>query len=404
MTETHLLLDISRLLSRAERPAPTGIDRVELAYAEKLLRRPPTSVSFVARGPLREITLLPRRLVEPFVRGLGRRWRGEPNEAGPPVESLAWKLRIHLVLHREWELHVFLRAPRRKRAAYLLVSHADLDRPASIERLKRYSGVRFICLVHDLIPMELPHFAGEGQAERHHRRMTTVARLADEVLVNSTPTASAFLDFCRGLGRSPPVEVAPLGVQAPASPPPPPAPGGPYFVVLATIEPKKNHIMLLDIWRRLAAEEGQPPRLVLIGQRGWKTEAIAEALARSDLPPGAVTEHNALSDDRVQALLSGARALLAPSLAEGFGLPVGEALALNVPVVCSDIPAHRYVGGDAPDYLPASDADAWLQAVRDYSASDSLRRRAQLARIGRWRAPSWDDHFEQVLPVLSGCR
>ena len=403
MSQDHILLDISRLLSRAKRPVPTGIDRVELTYAEALARRPAREVSFAARGPLREIVPLPRGVALRYIEVLGQRWSGEAGEWNPSPSALARLLWLHLIVHREWDMQSHLRLNGRGPATYLLVSHTDLDRPASIARLKRFSGVRFVSLVHDLIPIELPEYSGDGEAEKHRRRMTTVATLADAVIVNSTPTAEALIRFCRTVGRVPPVVVAALGVHA-QIPPDPGAAGKsevPYFVVLSTIEPKKNHLMLLDIWRRLAAEGPSPPRLILVGQRGWKTEAIEAALRRPDFPSHLVDERNGLSDRTVAELLRGARALLAPSLAEGFGLPVAEALALGAPVICSDLAAHRFVGGGAPDYLAANDADAWRQAIVDYAGEGSPRRRAQLARMADWTAPTWAAHFALVAPLLS---
>ncbi len=72
-----------------------------------------------------------------------------------------------------------------------------------------------------------------------------------------------------------------------------------------------------------------------------------------------------------------------PSFAEGFGLPVAEALAAGTPVVASDIEAFREVGGEAIDYLDPLDGRGWLQAVRDYATPNSPRRRAALERINR---------------------
>jgi glycosyltransferase involved in cell wall biosynthesis len=395
-----ILLDISRLLSRAGRPAPTGIDRVELAYAENLPQRFPGDVRFVARGPLQEITLLPTGWAQAFVQALAARWRGDAPQSGLDPKTWALLLHAQLILNREWELHLVLLLTRRA-ATYLLVSHTGLDSPGSIARLKRFSRVRFVCLVHDLIPMELPELAGEGQDERHARRMATVARLADEVVVNSASTARALTRFCETAGRVPPIHVAELGVAMPTETPSLDEDATPYFVVLSTIEPKKNHLMLLDIWRELAAEGPAPPHLVLIGQRGWKTEAIAEALSPGHFPPGLVEEHNALPDRDVRRLLAGARALLAPSLAEGYGLPVAEALALGTPVICSDIPAHRDVGGGAPDYLDPRDAAGWRAAIGDYAEPGSARRAAQLRRLKGWKAPSWDAHFARVAPLIA---
>ncbi len=95
-------------------------------------------------------------------------------------------------------------------------------------------------------------------------------------------------------------------------------------------------------------------------------------------------------------LLSGARALLLPSFAEGYGLPVAEALALGVPVLCSPLPALREVGRDAAEYLDPLDGAAWRAAILDYAQPQSTRRAAQCARLSAWRAPTWAEHFAIV--------
>ena len=99
-------------------------------------------------------------------------------------------------------------------------------------------------------------------------------------------------------------------------------------------------------------------------------------------------------------LLRGARALLMPSLAEGFGLPVVEALALGVPVLCSDLPALRESGGGVPEYLDPADRGLWARAILDY-AGDSARRVAQLSRLATWRSPRWADHFAIVNRLIA---
>jgi glycosyltransferase involved in cell wall biosynthesis len=107
-----------------------------------------------------------------------------------------------------------------------------------------------------------------------------------------------------------------------------------------------------------------------------------------------------LPEARAAALLAGARALLFPSFAEGYGLPLAEALALGVPAVCSALPALREVGGAVPDYLDPLDGAAWRRAVLDHARPGSARRAAQLARLRGWRAPSWEAHFAAVDALL----
>jgi glycosyltransferase involved in cell wall biosynthesis len=181
---------------------------------------------------------------------------------------------------------------------------------------------------------------------------------------------------------------------------PPRATGGdrPYFVFLGTIEPRKNHLLALHVWRRLAAELGpHAPRLILIGRRGWEIEQVIDLVERCDALRGLVEERGDVSDRQALDLMRGARALILPSFAEGYGLPVAEALAHGVPVLCSDLPAFREVGQDVPEYFDPIDGMALLRAVKDYAAPVSSRRAAQLARLRDWRPPSWNDHITAAL-------
>ena len=73
-----------------------------------------------------------------------------------------------------------------------------------------------------------------------------------------------------------------------------------------------------------------------------------------------------------------------PGFTEGFGMPVAEALAVGTPVIASDKPTLRQVGGDAPEFLDPLDGPGWDAAIRDYAAADSPRRDAQLRRISGW--------------------
>jgi glycosyltransferase involved in cell wall biosynthesis len=283
-------------------------------------------------------------------------------------------------------------------AVYLLVSHHHLEKRALIARLKQRGNARFVCLIHDLIPIEFPEYAKPGQDERHRRRIETAAALADAVIVNSQVTCAAFRPHLAAAGRAPPVLVAPFGADRPASPgAAEPPPGRPYFVYVGTIEARKNHLLLLNLWRALAAERGaEIPALVLIVQRGWETENVVDMLDRCPGLRGHVVEHNSMPDGEMARLVAGARALLLPSFAEGFGLPLIEALAQGVPALCSDIPALRETGLDVAEYLDPLDGPGWRAAVLDYAQPRSPRRAAQLRRLADWRPTRWAEHFAAV--------
>jgi glycosyltransferase involved in cell wall biosynthesis len=395
-----IFLDLSRLLSRVGRPVASGIDRVEMAYARHLLAAAPERSAFAAMNPWGRIALLPPELAGPFVELLDDAWQHGGD--GAALAAAARRVSRHLFWRGELELEARIAALGRP-AVYLVVSHQNLDRRRAFARLKRRTGARLVFLVHDLIPIEYPQFSRRGQPRRHGRRLETVARLGDGVIVNSQATRASFERFRDGFGAAP-VLVAPLGIEPHLLAPPEPEPHDtPYFAFVATIEPKKNHLLLLDVWRRLEAEFGErAPRLVLVGERGWMVSHVMRAIRRQSASGNLIVERDAVSDARMARIVAGARASLFPSLAEGFGLPVAESLALGVPALCSDLPALREVGGDVPEYLDPADPAAWRQAILDYARLDSPRRQRQVERLERWRPPLWDGHFSAVEDFIAG--
>jgi len=146
---------------------------------------------------------------------------------------------------------------------------------------------------------------------------------------------------------------------------------------------------------------GSAPRLVLIGQRGWETENAIDMLERCPALRGVVLERSDAPDIEAARLIQGAQALLLPSFAEGFGFPLVEALALGVPVLCSNLAALRENGGDVPEYLDPLDGIAWRRAVVDYALPASPRRTAQLDRLSRWTPPTWQNHFAAVEALIA---
>jgi glycosyltransferase involved in cell wall biosynthesis len=393
-----IALDLSRLLSRAGRATPTGIDRVELAYAEHLVANG-ASTCFTAMRASGGLGLLPHRAAARFVAAIGAAWRGElePARDTGQVRQIARQARIALIASRERSLMAQLRSSG-SQPVYLLVSHHHLEKRRLIARLKERSKARFVCLVHDLIPIEFPEYAKPGQAEHHLKRIETAAQQADALIVNSAVTQKALQPHLERAGRAPPVLVAPFGVDLPVAPTDGAPPfDRPYFVYVSTIEARKNHLLLLNLWRRLATELGDSaPLLVLVGQRGWETENVVDMLERCPALRGTVIERNTLPDAEMVRLLKGACALLLPSFAEGFGFPLVEALGLGIPALCSDIPALRETGGVVPDFIDPLDGPGWSSAILDYAASRSPRREAQLARLGGWNPPRWDQHFATV--------
>jgi len=134
----------------------------------------------------------------------------------------------------------------------------------------------------------------------------------------------------------------------------------PYLVFVGTLEPRKNVPLLLEAFARV--RDHVDAHLVLVGMRGWLDEPIAAAHARSGVGDAA---HFVgwIDGDDLAVLYSHAGVLVLPSLYEGFGLPVLEAMACGAPVVCSNAGPLPEVAGDAAVLLPPTDAQAWADAI-----------------------------------------
>ncbi|MEM9852320.1 MAG: glycosyltransferase family 1 protein, partial [Pseudomonadota bacterium] len=245
-------------------------------------------------------------------------------------------------------------------------------------------------MVHDLIPITHPQYTRAGVTERFAGRMTATATHADRVIANSHATARDVERIFPAFGRTPPVSVAHLGVEASALRHAPAPPG--EFICLGTIEPRKNHAVLLDAWQRLS-EIGTPPPLLFAGRRGWRNRKV---FARLDARPQGVTEDATLSDAALWPRLAAARALLFPSRVEGYGLPALEAAQIGLPVLATDLPVFRELLGPWATYLPPDDPAAWARGVSDIAKIPLGVRGSSRSGIEQPPIPRWHSHFRHV--------
>lgn len=282
---------------------------------------------------------------------------------------------------------------------YLNVGHTGLHERGFRSWLA-VANVRPVYLVHDLIPITNPEFCRAGEDDKHRERMRTVLSTGIGVIGNSRDTLNELQSFAvRESLPCPPSVASPLGadVLATGAGGARSAPTRPTFVALGTIEARKNHLLLLRVWLRLIERLGaDAPRLLIIGQRGWECQQVFDLLDQNQALKQAVTEINRCDDTELADYLTKARALLFPSLAEGYGLPLVEALNLGVPVIASDLPVFRELAGGIPEYLDPRDTAAWERTIMSYADESSSDRAGQLDRLMDFRSPSWGDHFAIV--------
>ncbi|WP_322042794.1 glycosyltransferase family 1 protein [Paraburkholderia sp. J67] len=379
---TQILLDVTRLARRLhEGLLPTGVDRVGLAYVEQYAARARAVFSYGGfaavlsdEDSLRIFDfLLTQQRKRSFVAASVLRGYGTS------------------VLRERFE-----------NACLLHTSHNGMEYSRFYAAMGA-RGVRSVFMIHDLIPLTHAEYCRPDVDKAHRIRIDTALANADGLIANSYDTERMLVQYAaeRKLPL-PPVAVAPLasGVGGQASYPR--LCDAPYFVMLGTIEPRKNHWFMLHIWRRLVEAHGSAaPRLVIIGRRGWECENAIDMLERCEALRQHVIEETHCDDARLRAWLTHARALLFPSFVEGYGMPLVEALEMRLPVIASELAVFREIAGDIPDYLDPLDGPGWTRRVLDYTLDDSPARDRQIARIGNFRAPTWSEHFLRIDTFLA---
>ena len=378
-----MLIDISRLLARAgQGRLPTGVDRVILAYVARWGSH--------AQAVLQKGTW--RRLVQ----------QAESQALfalvqNPPVD-FSWQ--VGRLIARACVPPWPSQDAKGKAAFYL--GHSDLDRPGFAPWLHK-THQKPVFFVHDLIPITHPEYCRPGETVAHVQRMRLALQSGAGVVANSQATLDSLMTFAQQ--QALPMPPATVALLAPAALPDAVATtrplDRPYFVVLGTIEPRKNHVLLLTLWRELVARWGpNAPHLVVIGQRGWECENVVDLLERCEALRGFVHEVPDCPDAELSRYLRHAQALLFPSFTEGYGMPLAEALQAGTPVLASALPVFREIASDVPEYLSPLDGLGWLNAIEAYTDPDSPRRAAQLQRMQRLVLPTWDQHFAQVQALL----
>ena len=260
-----------------------------------------------------------------------------------------------------------------------------------------YPG-RFAVTIHDLFSFEFPEIHSGPVPRWINRALVSGAvSRATAVIAPSHATASAVgKRFPRAAAR---ITVIPEAADSRFTRTPPDDTWQryygvrmPYFLYLGQWKAYKNVPLLIDAFRQVVARRPEC-QLVIVGQDARHPEVPAAA---ARLPSGSVVFPGRVPDAAVPPLYRQASAVVVPSLAEGFGLPVLEAMASGVPVVCSDIPVLHEVANGVAIFCDASDASAFARGMLDALAMDDPRLDLGIARAHTF---SWQAAAEKTVAV-----
>ncbi|KTD45538.1 putative glycosyl transferase [Legionella rubrilucens] len=374
----RVIIDITSLSNLLrKRRLPHGVPRVALAYLKHYFH----DMHILFRIRSRSI-ILSRRHSEQVARLL-----------------LAWELGSFLKLIRLIVRGAFSPSGLDPKCHYFVIKldYKGFKYPRYLAAITQ-NNLNMLAVVHDLIPLLNPEFCTPAGTLQFKNQLSQLLKHAQGIVTISNATQSHLQGHILKEGAlCPPVLSAPLapGLVNDISPGEPLV-TSPYFIVLSTIGPRKNHLLLLRIFQRLLERYGRhTPKLVIIGKRSTRCPSTLALLDKNGPLKDVLVERQA-SDAELANYLHHARALLFPTFAEGYGLPLVEAFSFGVPVIASDLPVFREIAGNIPDYLDPLDGLGWMQAIEDYTQKNSTRRQAQLARLASFRVPTWPDHFAQV--------
>jgi glycosyltransferase involved in cell wall biosynthesis len=175
--------------------------------------------------------------------------------------------------------------------------------------------------------------------------------------------------------------------------------GRPYFVYLGAIHPRKNILTLVKAFEQFKSSHSSAHQLVLAGRASWHTEEVFNAITKSQWKdsihlPGYIPTTDATR------LVGSAEAMIYPSLYEGFGLPLVEAMACGVPVICSNVSSLPEVAGNAALLFEPQNVDQLAYQMKSVAIEESLRKELITSGHERSKFFSWDKAAEQVYEIL----
>ncbi len=264
---------------------------------------------------------------------------------------------------------------------------AGWNKPDHIHRIlayKRRHATRFVMLVHDLVPIYARETCDEPTAQVFEDFLRRAVRHVDHFLAVSENTARDLRRYIDSLSLPTPAitvtrngssfdEFLPNTQDRTARDDLPAR----FVLFVSTIEGRKNHRFMLDLWRRMIAAGDDPPHLVCVGRIGWRSERVIADLVESSYLGGRVIVMQEVSDSHLKLLYEHCLFTVYPSLYEGWGLPVGESLVAGKICLCSDRASLPEVVGDAGPCIPLDEPDRWLSTLRTLITNDAARQRRE---------------------------
>ena len=289
--------------------------------------------------------------------------------------------------------------------------HADFFSHA--EHLKT-QGIGIVAVVYDLIPLTHPQFCDAPLVKVFDHWFEWVSRTADgfiaisETICNEVRTdvvrrlgpeeagkrwyhffhLGSELDQARGEGETRPA-LRTLFADAPAPS---------VYLMVSTIEPRKNHAYLLDAFEQIWTDSNSQAVLCIVGRVGWKCAPLVARIKGHAELGKRLFMFNDLSDTELEFCYRHSKSLVFPSFVEGFGLPLVEAMQRGLPAMASDIPVFREIGADFLAYFNLDDPSSLAALVRRFEETGQFPAARKLAD---WSWLGWRESTRQLIERIA---
>lgn len=371
-----MAFDISRLFFRALRGLkPTGIDVVTIRYINHYSKN--ASFLIQRRG---YFFFFSKKFSEEIAKTISER----------PKNILFKIIKF-----------AFLSIPtnfRSKKFTYIInLGHTGLENEEYFKKSKKYAKKIFV-LLHDLIPIRNPEFCTTSQSLTHKKRLINTINFSDTIATISKYVRNDILDFIQAnnLKFNDKIHVLYPG----------PSFEGKnfhhcdqnhkftgYHLMIGTIEGRKRYDFVLEFLLREIHNDSPIKKLIIVGQKGWKDEKFLNLLKTNDLGQSLFLLDNC-EDDELVDLYKNCHGVIFASDAEGFGLPLIDAVFFKKPVIANKLSVFREIAGNYPYYY-------------DNNSYDSFKNSLKLSKMFNYNdrekvfLPSWDQHFKIFEKIIN---
>jgi glycosyltransferase involved in cell wall biosynthesis len=377
---------------------PSGIQRVQISVVSHLLTEPSEHVSlkFVYyESETNQFRILDARRVGELLGDLKRpKSKRTFPTGGGQVDLLASALGAHGPLQAN-------------KGTILILLGAAWVFPEYFMALRgiQSAGGRFCCLLHDLIPIEMPSLCDKGTAEVFKFFIRRVVHYADGIMCVSEWTKKDLTEYAARLNKElPPIVVVNNGSDISQYVPEPSAVEATrydekeFVLYVSTIEGRKNHDLLLATWQRLRGELGdRTPQLRLVGRLGWRVESFIEALYATNFLDGLVRIESEVSDEQLAYLYGKCLFTVYPSKYEGWGLPVGESLGFGKVCVASSATAIPEAARGCAILVNPDDVEGFYAEVRRLIEDRAYLQKTEKKLREAYTPYTWREITERVL-------